>query len=446
MPGPKQMSHSNLERDLTPHELGFLDLSTTTRQQIVSGTLFFDGAIDLESIRRQMWNYVHRHPQFRCRISLDQTPRWIHCDPFNLDDHLTAEDASSSSQDDILSLAASTAAGGLSPRLPPWRIILVHFSPEQQRKQSALILIAHHSLLDGLQGIELVNELTRDGKRVRARGVEKPVESTPLKHPTLRSRFACYLSLIRETFRRSARNFHSSRKVQTSSRKTISLTWGREVMNRIKAKLDCSLQEVVLGVMGDALSQFSLDQKRSGEIKVILPVGHSEPKSRTFTTNRHDVGMMKLGTRRQVTLPQRFTLSSIRSQIKRIRNQQRLGVFPTILSLVSILPSSLRQYCFHKYASKADLLISLIPSGRKRRHINQSEITSIYAQPAIPPGHVLAIGIVIYADQIAISLQYDPNQMIEIDHLKSKIKESIGRWIGDIHSAECIAPSNGSVC
>ena len=134
------------------------------------------------------------------------------------------------------------------------------------------------------------------------------------------------------------------------------------------------------------------------------------------------------------------------TEINRIRKEQRLGVFPTILSLVSKLPGSLRHYCFHKYASKGDLLISLIPSGRKRRHLDHSEVTAIYAQPAIPPGHAIAIGIVIYADQIAISLQYDPNLITEIEHLVRRIKESIGRWIGDLTKSDGVAPNYSSTC
>ena len=82
------MSHPNLERELTPHELGFLDLSTTTRQQIVSGTLFFDSTIDIEAIRHRMRDYLQHHPQFRCRISCDEIPKWAYCDPFNLDFHI----------------------------------------------------------------------------------------------------------------------------------------------------------------------------------------------------------------------------------------------------------------------------------------------------------------------------------------------------------------------
>ena len=440
------MSHPNLERELTPHELGFLDLSTTTRQQIVSGTLFFDSTIDIEAIRLRMRDYLQHHPQFRCRISCDDIPKWAYCDPFNLDFHIKEMVAPSSSRDDILTLAASTAAGGLSAELPLWRMILVHFTPENQAEQSALIIIAHHSLIDGLQGLELVNELTKSGNRTRERPTKKPGVNPPFKKANLGTRFACYTRLIRETFRRSAGNSPRSKKIQTSNRRTVSLTWGREIINQIKAKLDCSLQEVVLGVMGDALSQFSFDQNHRGDVKVILPVGNSEPQAHSFITNRHDVGLLKLGTRTPLSWPRKLTLSSIRSQINRIRKEQRLGVFPTILSLVSKLPRSLRQYCFHKYAAKGDLLISLIPSGRKRRHLDQSELTAIYAQPAIPPGHALAIGIVIYADQIAISLQYDPNLITEIDHLARRIKESIGRWIGDLTKTDGVAANYLATC
>ena len=91
---------------------------------------------------------------------------------------------------DILSLAASTAAGGLSAELPQWRMILVHFTPEKQAEHP-LIIIAHHSLLDGLQGLELVNELTKSGNRIRERPAKK-LGVNPFKKATLGTRFACY--------------------------------------------------------------------------------------------------------------------------------------------------------------------------------------------------------------------------------------------------------------
>ena len=52
----------------------------------------------------------------------------------------------------------------------------------------------------------------------------------------------------------------------------------------------------------------------------------------------------------------------------------------------------------------------------------------------------------IYADQIAISLQYDPNLITEIDHLARRIKESIGRWIGDLTKPDGVAANYGAIC
>ena len=273
------MSHPNLERELTPHELGFLDLSTTTRQQIVSGTLFFDSTIDVEAIQHRMRDYLQHHPQFRCRISCDEIPQWAYCEPFNLDFHIKEMVAFSSSKDDILTLAASTAAGGLSAELPLWRMILVHFTPENQAEQSC----AHHrctSFTD--RWTPRARACQRNNKK------RQPNKRTPDKEawrePTLQKSHLGYTIRLlhpthRETFRRPAGNSSRSKKLQTSNRKTVSLTWGREIINQIKAKLDCSLQEVVLGVLGDALSQFSFDQNQRGEVKVILPVGNSEPQA-----------------------------------------------------------------------------------------------------------------------------------------------------------------------
>ena len=70
------MSNSSaVERELTTHELGFMDLDTPMRPQIVSGVAFASGAVDAETIWKRLQQFTNAHPQYRCRIIVEKTRR-----------------------------------------------------------------------------------------------------------------------------------------------------------------------------------------------------------------------------------------------------------------------------------------------------------------------------------------------------------------------------------
>lgn len=67
------MSHPTVERPLSTHEQGFLDLSNDARQQVVSGIMFLEGRASIEMIRQSLIEFVDKNQQFRCYIS-DESP------------------------------------------------------------------------------------------------------------------------------------------------------------------------------------------------------------------------------------------------------------------------------------------------------------------------------------------------------------------------------------
>ncbi len=421
------MSHPTVERPLSTHEQGFLDLSNDARQQVVSGIMFLEGRASIEMIRQSLIEFVDKNQQFRCYISDESAPRWINHHAFDIKNHLEPIELTAGDKDSILTLAANRAAVGVPRNLPPWRISLVRYlDVSDQRTRFALVITAHHCLLDGLQGLKLVDHLTMQKKQQKPRRIDGQI-TPPTNH--VKSKLATLYALGRDCLRLPTKAFRGLSNSPTSNRESFSITLSRQGLDHKRKILGCGFQELILGIVGDALSRYSLECKRVGTVRALLPVGRPESPENTFTSNRHDVGFIDLSSPADTTQNSlQKMVQRIRNQIARIRKEQTHGVFKTILNLGSRLPKPARKYFFSLYANRADVLISLIPAGRKRRSLQAATVGSVFAQPAIPPGHGLSVGIVTYAEKVTLALQFDPSVFQNPKSLVRMIEEKANQW------------------
>ena len=435
------MPNPTIERPLSTHELGFIDLSSNSRQQVVTGTMFLQGTASLDLLRLSLDDFVEKNEQFQCYISADTEPRWISHTEFDLENHLETIDLREGDKDSVLTLAANQAASGLTDGLPPWRISLVRYTDRNdQQPRTALLITAHHSLLDGLQGLKLVDHLTLQ----RRKGRKSPIDHHGTTPTSRNSRIATLFALGRDCLRIPPKALRVMRRLQTPQRQSFSITIPREGLDHRRKNLNCGFQELILGILGDALSRYSFECNKIRKVRALLPVGRPEAASETFTSNRHDVGFIELSSPDDAsTGALQSAVSRIRKQIARIRSEQSDGVFSTILTIGSRLPSVARKYFFSLYANQADILISLIPAGRKLRNLQSSTVSSVFAQPALPPGHGLSVGIVTYADNVTLALQFDPNVFREPKRLVRLIEQKANEW--NPHGYTSLIPQSSGI-
>lgn len=435
------MSDRTIERPLSTHELGFIDLSSNTRQQVVTGTMFLHGSASLHLLRLSLTEFVEKNEQFRCYISADTEPRWITHPKFDLENHLETIDLPKGDKNSVLTLAANQAASGLPAGLPPWRISLVRFiDRDDQQQHDALLITAHHSLLDGLQGLKLVDHLTLQNRKERKSRIDHQI-TTPTRR---NSKLATLCALGRDCLRFPPKALRVMRRHQTPQRQSFSITIPREGLDHRRKNLSCGFQELILGILGDALSRYSFEYKKIAKVRALLPVGRPESANDTFTSNRHDVGFIELSSPADASSGAlQSAVSRIRKQIARIRSEQTDGVFSTILTIGNRLPSVARKLFFSLYANQADILISLIPAGRKLRNLQSSTVSSVFAQPALPPGHGLSVGIVTYADNVTLALQFDPNVFREPKRLVNLIEQKANEW--NQHDYTSLIPQSSGI-
>ena len=143
------MSNSSaVERELTTHELGFMDLDTPMRPQIVSGVAFASGAVDAETIWKRLQQFTNAHPQYRCRIIDQRSPSWRLDENFDLSNHCSEITLNESSNEDILTYVANESVRGLPADGPPWRIALIREGGGVEKPERCAIAVLGASFID----------------------------------------------------------------------------------------------------------------------------------------------------------------------------------------------------------------------------------------------------------------------------------------------------------
>ena len=397
---------SAVERELTTHELGFLDLDTPERPQVVSGVAFPSGAVDAETIWGRLQQFTNANPQFRCRIVDRPSPAWKLDDNFDLSDHCGELTLNESSNEDILTYVANEAAHGLPTESPPWRIALIRTKGERNKPgRCAIAIWAHHSLIDGLEGMKLYSSLL--DSRANSQNVdERPPAHAPVIASLNKPRVSgsCVRILARDVMRRHIKCPLSG--CRSAQRKTLTFSWSRKVIGNARNKYNASFQEVLLSVLTDALASYCKKHGKTRKLRAILPPGKTSGDSSGFTSNRHDVGFINLPL---ATTTLHARLKKIRRGLNSLRHQQRAQVFPTILNFLGQLPAAVRAYVCNRWSTQANLLISVLPGGSARQQIGGVAVQSLFAQPALPPNHAVVIGAIATRQNICLTVQVDPD-------------------------------------
>jgi hypothetical protein len=332
-------------------------------------------------------------------------PGWRLDENFDFSNHCAELTLGSSSNEEVLTYVANEAARGLPTERPPWRIAVIRVKGEMhQPERCAIAVWAHHSLIDGLEGMKLYSCLL--DPRVSSRNGD---DSSHAHVPVIASvnkpmiSGSCVRILARDIMRRQIKSPLSG--CRSTQRRTLSFSWSRKVFGNAKSKHNASFQEVLLAVLTDGLSSYCKKHGKNRNLRAILPLGRTCGDSSSFTSNRHDVGFINLPL---ATSNFQVRLKKIRRGLDSLRHQQRAQVFPTILSFLGRLPSAARAYVANRWSTQANLLISVLPGGTARQQIGEVAVQSLFAQPALPPNHAVVIGAIATRRNVCVTVQVDP--------------------------------------
>lgn len=419
-------------RVLSTQELGFVDLSTENRPQIVSGAIFLDGLIDLQVLQERVARIVRDNPQYKCQIDGIHEATWETTADFQLDRHLVFLGRRFESKDQLLEHAANVATVPFVG-MPPWKIEAIALGEDSSQPQHVLVFYAHHALADGLEGLKLL-ELLSDSAKCKIKTASNSPQRRGLIGSLMR-KVGSALAVAHAAVKDFARRPISSPLTAASSsseRRICHIEIPRSDLLAAKRKYATTAQSVLLTQVSQGLASYCKTRGFNGKLRAVLPYGRIASGATSFTTNNHDVGF--------ITLPKLGSdfgqvLIEIESELDAVRREKEASVYPLVLAATSFLPRLVRRSIVHRWAKQSNVLFSILPCGRRKVSVQGRAVASICAIPAIPPSQGISVGIAIARDTVSIVLNVDPQHISDIaslrEHIQSVLEESQSRTITD---------------
>ena len=119
-----------------------------------------DGGIDSARIRRFVESRLHLMPRYRQRLAyvpFEQAPVWVDDEYFNIDYHVRHTSLPRpGDREELLALMGRLASQQLDRSKPLWEMWVVEGLAEDR---FALISKTHHSMIDGISGVDLMTVL-----------------------------------------------------------------------------------------------------------------------------------------------------------------------------------------------------------------------------------------------------------------------------------------------
>lgn len=167
------MEQTRSTEPLSALDAAFLFFERPEQPLVVGCIAELERPIEPALLLEKLEALVEAHPRFRqrlVRLPLDmERPGWEDDDAFALIRHFRSVTWSGQGLGDVTEAVLSSA---LSSDRSPWEVVSVTGGPDDR---AAVILRAHHCMLDGMSGMRVVELLTdADGESPRRRKTKKP--------------------------------------------------------------------------------------------------------------------------------------------------------------------------------------------------------------------------------------------------------------------------------
>ena len=367
---------ANLPRRLSLEDAGFLYLEKPTAPLHVGSLGIYEGTIPFDALVSHMESRMHTIPRYRQRVTFVPLnlghPTWEDDPNFDIRRHIRRIRPRGRVDDARLAeIAAKTFAPGMDRTKPLWDITLIEGLTEGR---SALVARAHHCMVDGVSGVELLVALL--DLTPEPREVEPPTEQwvpQPAPAPADMMSDAVWdwlyqqvgtwsdlqlmlldpqegrrrLGIMARSFQKVAR-FFLTPVPPTSFNAPVSpqraLAWTEMPfadLRAIRGALGGTVNDVVLAILAGGLARYigshSVDGVAS-ELRVLIPVNVRRENEQGSLGNR--VSFMVAGLPLGMPDPiQRF--SAIRMQVQELKDAKQAEGLDMVAQLLGQVPPPL---------------------------------------------------------------------------------------------------------
>jgi diacylglycerol O-acyltransferase / wax synthase len=475
-PVPQQ----HLDR-LSSIDASFLAQEGPTSHMHIGGVLIFEGPPPaFEDFLDHVRGRLHLVPRYRQKLATPPMetgrPLWVDDPTFNLEYHIrnTALPAPGS-EEQLLRLAARIASQQLDRSKPLWEMWLVE---GLEGERFGLISKTHHSLVDGVSGVDLATVLFDLEEAPAA-----PPSDLEMWHPAPEPSAAdMVLAGVRGMVNTSAGL--ASRALSATTRPARSLGRARDAMEglgeivwaglnpapetplnveigphrryavvrqqladykQVKDALGGTVNDVVLTVVSGAVADWlhSRGVRTEGlELRALVPVSVRAKDDRGTLGNKLTVMRGPLPVYIRDPLARLRFVKSAMDGLK--ESKQAVGAAtlaavnnlapPTVLAQASRLNFSTRLF---------NLIVTNIPGPQVPLYVLGRRLIDLFPVAFLPKGHALAIAIMSYDGRIEYGLLGDYDALPDIDVLAEGIDDTLAELL-EVASGKRSGSANGS--
>jgi diacylglycerol O-acyltransferase / wax synthase len=462
------VTQTHMER-LSPMDVSFLDHEERGSHMHIGAVMVFEGPPPAyEDFRSHIESRLHLVPRYRQKLAYPRLqmgrPLWVDDPGFNIDYHVRHTALPSpGSVEQLRNLVGRVFSQRLDRSKPLWELWLIQGLEDNR---FALINKTHHSLVDGVSGVDLTTVL------FDTRQTPTPIEGegwTPRVEPSDAMLIAEGVKGLAETPTRLARRaLHAARRPRETAvevreaaeglggiawklinpppqtplnqpigphRRVLWIRFPLDDLKAIKNALGGTVNDVFLAVVSGALGRWL---RRRGirteglELRGIVPVSVRADEKKGALGNQITAMLGALPVYAEDPVERLRIVSASMEGLKESKQAvgaetlTRLQGFapPTILAQASRLNFSTRAY---------NLLVTNVPGPQFPLYLLGREMEELAPVPFLAPERALAVAIMSYNGSVDIGLIGDYDAMSDLDQFGGDVEESVAELLAAAH-------------
>ncbi|HWH45955.1 MAG TPA: wax ester/triacylglycerol synthase family O-acyltransferase [Thermoleophilaceae bacterium] len=447
---------------LTPSDASFLAQERSGAHMHIGGILLFDGGAPAhDELAAHVESRLHLVPRYRQKLAFPRfemgRPLWVDDPRFNIGYHVrTTALPRPGSLDQLRALAGRVFSQRLDRSKPLWEMWLVH---GVDGGRCALVSKVHHSVVDGLAGVDLTTVLL-DAGEAGADVVPEPREWNPGPEPTQAQLVAeavkgilhrpervasAALQAVRSPGRSLARAAEAGEALGQVAWSAINrapetplnvptgphrrVHWvgaSLEDLKRPKDDFGGSLNDVYIACVAGALRRWLRRRHVRTEgldLRAGVPVSVRPPDGAPLGSHvRMTIAPLPVYAERPVE-----RLSIVAQATRGLRDSKQALGAQVLTNLQDFAPPTIfAQASRVAFSSRAhNLLVTNVPGPQFALRLLGRRLREIVPVPFLSPGHALAIAMMSYDGRVSIGLMSDPDAIGELEELGADLEHAI---------------------
>ncbi len=461
------MPQQHLDR-LTGTDASFLHQEDAAAHMHIGGVLVFEGpAPDFDDLLEHVRSRLHLVPRYRQKLAVPPlgagNPRWIDDCTFNLEYHVRhAALPAPGGEPQLLQLASRIASQQLDRSKPLWEMWMVEGigSADSSAERFALIFKTHHSLVDGVSGVDLATvllDLAREGDPDAPAAPQWQPQPQPTTAELLLATVLSSAGVAGEVVRRAASAAVSPSRSLDAARDAVEglgeIVWAalnpapetplnvpigphrrfavvRQQLADYKAVKNAfggTVNDVVLTVVSGALAEWlrSRGIRTEGvEMRALVPVSVRTHDQRHTLGNRLTVMRGPLPVYVQDPVSR---LAIVREAMDGLKESKQAVGAATLAAVNNLAPPTvLAQASRLQFSTRLfNLIVTNIPGPQFPLYVLGRALEDLYPLAFLPRNHALAVAIMSYDGRIEYGLLADFDALPDLDVIAAGIDRSL---------------------